>query len=79
MPSSRTVASSSFSGLRLHNEYSVCSAVIGCTLCARRMVPGAERIVIFLSSPFDYEYRIATDNALPPAYDAIPFESVFTL
>ena len=41
MPSSRTVASSSPSGSRLHRENSVCSAVTGWTACARRIVCGA--------------------------------------
>ena len=41
MPSSRTVGRISSSGSRLHNEYSVCSAAIGCTACARRIVCGA--------------------------------------
>ena len=41
MPSSRTVGRISSSGSRVHSEYSVCSAVIGCTACARRIVAGA--------------------------------------
>src|SRR5712664_151113 len=36
MPSSRTVGRISSSTSRLHSEYSVCRAVIGCTACARR-------------------------------------------
>ena len=38
MPSSRTVGRISSSRSRVHREYSVCSAVIGWTACARRMV-----------------------------------------
>ena len=41
MPSSRTVASTSFSSRsRVHSDHSVCSAVIGCTACALRIVAG---------------------------------------
>ena len=41
MPSSRTVASTSFSSTsRVHSDHSVCSAVIGCTACAARIVAG---------------------------------------
>ena len=40
MPSSRTVGSTASSGSRVHSEYSVCSAEIGCTACARRIVSG---------------------------------------
>ena len=38
MPSSRSSGSTSGSWSRVHSEYSDCSAVIGCTACARRMV-----------------------------------------
>src|SRR5258708_34714372 len=41
MPSSWVVGRISSSGSRVHSEYSVCSAAMGCTLLARRMV-GAE-------------------------------------
>ena len=41
MPSSRTVRRISSSGSRLQSEYSVCSAPIGCTAAARRIVAGA--------------------------------------
>src|SRR4028118_1452239 len=42
MPSSAQVARTpSTSGSRLHSEYSVCTALTGCTACARRIVPGA--------------------------------------
>ena len=41
MPSSRHVGRISASTSRVHNEYSVCSAVIGCVACARRIVSGA--------------------------------------
>ena len=34
-------AGSPSSGSRVHSEYSVCSAAIGCTACARRIVVGA--------------------------------------
>ena len=34
MPSSRSVGSTSSSGSRVHSEYSLCTAVIGCTACA---------------------------------------------
>ena len=40
MPSSRSSGSSSASGSRVHSEYSVCSAVIGWTAWARRIVSG---------------------------------------
>ena len=38
MPSSSSVGRISFSGSRHHSEYSLCSAVTGCTACARRML-----------------------------------------
>ena len=38
MPSSRSSGSTSASWSRVHSEYSDCSAVIGCTAWARRMV-----------------------------------------
>ena len=38
MPSSSSVGSTSSSGSRHHSEYSLCSAVTGCTACARRIV-----------------------------------------
>ncbi|KAG1530533.1 hypothetical protein G6F50_017253 [Rhizopus delemar] len=38
MPSSCRVGSSSRSGSRHHSEYSLCTAVTGCTACARRTV-----------------------------------------
>ena len=38
MPSSSSTGSISFSGSRHHREYSLCSAVTGCTACARRIV-----------------------------------------
>jgi hypothetical protein len=41
MPCSRSSGSSSASGSRVHSEYSVCSAVTGCTAWARRIVSGA--------------------------------------
>src|SRR5579885_1377045 len=41
MPSSRHVGMISSSGSRVHSEYSVCSALIGHVLCARRMVEAA--------------------------------------
>src|SRR6187200_1908916 len=41
MPSSWQVASTSCSGRRHHSEYSLCTAVTGCTAWARRMVPAA--------------------------------------
>ena len=41
MPSSRNVGRTSASASRDHSEYSVCSALIGCTACARRIVSGA--------------------------------------
>ncbi len=41
MPSSAVSGSSSSSGSRDHSEYSVCSAWIGWTACARRIVSGA--------------------------------------
>ena len=41
MPSSRSVGRISSSGSRLHSEYSVCSALIGWTAWARRIVSGA--------------------------------------
>src|SRR4051794_21010098 len=40
MPSSRTVGRISASGSRDQSEYSVCSAVIGWTACARLIVSG---------------------------------------
>ena len=40
MPSSRHVASTSSSGSRVHREYSDCTAAIGCTAWARRIVAG---------------------------------------
>ena len=40
MPSSRQVASTPASGSRVHSEYSLCTAAIGCTACARRIVSG---------------------------------------
>ena len=39
MPSSASVGSTSASGSRVHSEYSLWTAVTGCTACARRMVP----------------------------------------
>ena len=41
MPSSRTVGRTSASASRLQSEYSVCSAAIGWTFAARRIVAGA--------------------------------------
>ena len=41
MPSSSHAASTSSSGRRHHSEYSLCTAVTGCTACARRIVPAA--------------------------------------
>ena len=38
MPSSRSVGSTSSSRSRVQSEYSLCSALIGCTACARRIV-----------------------------------------
>ena len=45
MPSSRSSGSTSSSGSRVHSEYSDCSAVIGCTAWARRIVsaPASDR------------------------------------
>ena len=45
IPSSSSVGSTSSSGLSLHSEYSLCSAVTGWTACARRIVctPASER------------------------------------
>src|SRR6059058_6169187 len=43
MPSSRSSCRSAASGSRVQREYSVCSAVIGCTAWARRIVVGAPR------------------------------------
>ncbi len=40
MPSSRIVGRISASSSRVHSEYSVCSAVIGCVAWARRIVSG---------------------------------------
>ena len=40
MPSSSHAASTSSSGRRHHSEYSLCTAVTGCTACARRIVAG---------------------------------------
>src|SRR6266540_4510095 len=40
IPNSRSSGSSSASGSRVHREYSVCSAVTGCTAWARRIVEG---------------------------------------
>ena len=40
MPSSRSTGSVLASGSRVHSEYSDCSAVIGWTAWARRMVSG---------------------------------------
>ena len=38
MPCSRQACSGPSSGSRVHSEYSLCSAAIGCTLAARRMI-----------------------------------------
>ena len=45
MPSSSSVGRISASGSRHHSEYSLCSAVTGCTACARRIVstPASDR------------------------------------
>src|SRR6187551_2630488 len=61
MPSSRKVGRTSSSGSRLNNEYSVCTAAIGCTLCARRMVDGepAQRRVAGLA----HVTRAAVDSS----------------
>src|SRR2546425_2368271 len=42
MPSSSRVGSSSSSGRLHHSEYSLCTAVTGCTECARRIVRSEE-------------------------------------
>src|SRR5580698_9583208 len=49
IPSSSRVGSTSFSGSRHHNEYSLCNAVIGCTACARRIVatPASDKTKMF--------------------------------
>ena len=41
MPSSSSVGSTSSSGRRHHSEYSLWTAVTGCTACARRIVAAA--------------------------------------
>ncbi len=45
MPSSSSVGRTPAPGSRHHSEYSLCSAVTGCTACARRMVctPASDR------------------------------------
>ena len=49
MPSSSSVGRISCSGSRHHSEYSLCSAVTGCTACARRIVcaPGLGQAEVF--------------------------------
>ena len=55
-----TVGRISSSGSRLHSEYSVCSAVIGCTACARRIVSRrrlGQAEVAHLASPHQLRHR----------------------
>lgn len=62
MPSSASVGSTSGSGSRVHSEYSDCTAVTGCTACARRIVaaPASE-------SPKWRTFPAATSSPTVPA------------
>ena len=66
MPSSRTVGRISSSGSRLHSEYSVCSAAIGCTACARRIVAGAAS-----DKPRKRTLPARTSSAIAPTVSSI--------
>ena len=55
MPSSASVGRTSGSGSRVHSEYSLCTAVTGCTACALRIVAGAglgQAEVAYLAGPY---------------------------
>src|ERR671932_3966 len=82
MPSSAQVASTpSSSGSRVHSEYSVWTAVTGCTACARRMVSGAVHV---LGPAVDAEERAVLaalvaelggqHHLVAPAGDGLPDE-----
>ena len=66
MPSSRTAGRISASMPRLISEYSICSAAIGCTACARRMVsaPTSDR-------PMCRTYPAWTISAMAPTVSSI--------
>ena len=66
MPSSRQTGSTSSSGSRVHSEYSVWSAVIGCSRWARRMVSGAAS-----ESPMKRTLPRSTSRAIAPTVSSI--------
>ena len=66
MPSSRTVGRISASGSRDQSEYSVCSAEIGCTACARRIVAGAAS-----ERPRKRTFPASTSSAIAPTVSSI--------
>ena len=66
IPSSWSVGRISCSGSRHHSEYSLCSAVTGCTACARRIVaaPASER-------PKCFTFPSAISSRIVPATSSI--------
>ena len=67
IPSSRTVSSTSLSsGSRDHSEYSLCSAVTGCTACARRIVSGDAS-----DRPMCRTLPASTSSAIAPTVSSI--------
>ena len=66
MPSSRSTGRISLSTCRVHSEYSVCSAVIGCTAWARRMVSVEASL-----SPRKRTLPAVTSSAIAPTVSSI--------
>ena len=66
MPSSRQVGRISASGSRAKTEYSVCSAVIGWTAWARRIVSGAASL-----RPRCFTLPASTSSAIAPTVSSI--------
>ena len=66
MPSSRSVGSTSSSTSRLNSEYSIWTAAIGCTACARRIVSGAASL-----SPMWRILPSCTSSARAPTVSSI--------
>ena len=66
IPSARTVGRTSSSGSRVQSEYSVWSAEIGWTACARRMVAGAAS-----ESPSYRTFPARTSSAIAPTVSSM--------
>src|SRR6059058_4331807 len=81
MPSSRQASSTAISGLRVQSEYSVWTAVTGCTAWALRMVPAltSDRPMVDLAlfhQPAQFADAVLDRDLLVPAMQVVQVDHV---